>query len=189
MVRAYHRSQNKLCCDICNLHISCQLHDKLITSCYFMKFLSITWHTLFKYSIWKVLMSITFRSLIQFWSGCLFNKEISNFTDLSVDNLWFHRSMICFRYFTDIYVTCLNFTPFILLMYLSYDLILMRGEITASKMKWGETGGYRMDFFGWSNLELTKKKNFKRVSSRRKRCKLSTLARRHERWNLRVFSR
>ena len=51
-----------------------------------------------------------------------------------------------------------------------------------------------LDFFGRSNLELTKKRNFTRVSGRRKRCKLSTFVWRHERYdseisNLHVFSR
>ena len=49
-----------------------------------------------------------------------------------------------------------------------------------------------LDFFGRSNFGLTKKKSFTRVSSRRKRCKLSTFVKRHERWeseilNLHVF--
>ena len=35
--------------------------------------------------------------------SCLFNDQTSKFTDLSVYNLWI-SSMICFTYFTDIYV-------------------------------------------------------------------------------------
>ena len=40
------------------------------------------------------------------------------------------------------FVICLN----LFIMYQSYGgskLNLMRGEVTGSKMKWGETGGYR----------------------------------------------
>ena len=42
-------------------------------------------------------------------------------------------------------------------------------------------GAKWLDFFGRGNLELTKK-SFTRVSSRQKRCKLSTFVRRHKRW-------
>ena len=44
-----------------------------------------------------------------------------------------------------------------------------------------------MDFFGRSNIDLTKKKNLTQVSSRRKRCELSTFVRSHERWESEIF--
>ena len=44
-----------------------------------------------------------------------------------------------------------------------------------------------MDFFGRSNIDLTKKKNLTQVSSRRKRCELSTFVGSHERWESEIF--